>query len=338
MDDSEILAASLTLSDCQHAVAINYGFGTWSKLRAHVQKASANLAALIATIDPSGIEEQVQLSRERGDCVIRCTSGKMHHVRFGIPREPLRNEIWGYHAFRDAGVPCREIEKVVDPCDEFPDGCLVASWIEGITAAQFLEREGETDASRQLCVTLGQALWHMHSAEATGEIPSWVGRSDRDNFIKYGTGQAKGLRRDGLVDAAFERRYIGVVERYAERVPEPCPRTLYFGDMHFSNIIISDSSAPEVIAFIDLAETGVGWPLFDFTNWERWELSYSHAWVRTPVLEAYGDIDVEMYRMAMLIRYTEYHDLFSGEIGNQIKRVVDTGDPMALNLDKLNIK
>ncbi len=75
-----------------------------------------------------------------------------------------------------------------------------------------------------------------------------------------------------------------------------------------------------------------------FTNWERWELSYGHAWVCTPVLEAYGDIDMAMYRMAVLIRYTEYHDLFPGEIGNQIRRVVNTGDPMAFDLDRLGIK
>ncbi len=35
MDDPEILAAPLSLSDCQHAAAIHYGFGTWNKLRTH---------------------------------------------------------------------------------------------------------------------------------------------------------------------------------------------------------------------------------------------------------------------------------------------------------------
>ena len=54
--------ASPKLADCQHALAREYGFASWAKLRAHVQMASATdpmeaLAAALKTRDPSAVAQ-----------------------------------------------------------------------------------------------------------------------------------------------------------------------------------------------------------------------------------------------------------------------------------------
>jgi hypothetical protein len=90
-----------------------------------------------------------------------------------------------------------------------------------------------------------------------------------------------------------------------------------------------------VAGFIDVAETGIGWPMWDFTNWERWELLYCHSWVREPVLRAYGPLDMALYRFAVLVRFSESHDLFRGRIRRQVSGAVQSGDIMTLDLDEL---
>ena len=57
--------------------------------------------------------------------------------------------------------------------------------------------------------------------------------------------------------------------------------------------------------------------------------------MRYPVLEAYGPIDMELYRFAVLVRFSESHDLFKGAIKKQITGAVESGDVSAFDLDEL---
>jgi hypothetical protein len=92
------------------------------------------------------------------------------------------------------------------------------------------------------------------------------------------------------------------------------------------------------VAFIDVAETLVGCPIWDFVNWERSELLYGHSWARNPVLEGYGTLDMALYRFAVMVRFSEPHDLFRGGIKEQITNAVESGDIMAIELDSLRIE
>jgi aminoglycoside phosphotransferase (APT) family kinase protein len=228
------------------------------------------------------------------------------------------------------------VELWIEPGELLPNGCLVVQWLDGaVPAGDILEREGKNAHTLLLCEKLGQALQQLHSAEVQGVIPDFIGRADRANALWYGQSKARILREVGLVNEAFERKFVALVEKYVGRIPDPHPPTLCFQDMHFSNILVATDSEPEVAAFIDVSETVVGCPLWDFTNWERWELLYHHPWVREPVLEAYGEIDMELYRFAVLVRFAESHDLFQGAIKEQISRAVEAGEAMAFDLDQL---
>jgi len=133
----------------------------------------------------------------------------------------------------------------------------------------------------------------------------------------------------------FENKLLSLVELHIGRIPDPHPNTLFFMDLHLSNIIVYDQDEPKVAGFVDVAEMGVGWPMRDFTNWERWELLYGNRWVRQPILDAYGSIDMALYRPATLLRFSNEPNLFKGPIGDYIINVVESGDTMAFDLDKL---
>jgi aminoglycoside phosphotransferase (APT) family kinase protein len=122
--------------------------------------------------------------------------------------------------------------------------------------------------------------------------------------------------------------------KYTERIPDPAPQRLYFSDMHFSNVLFYDKNPPRVAGFVDIEEIGVGWPLWDFTNWECWGIRFLGGWTRKYILEGYGYVDMDMYRMAVMVRLAR-PVTFSGSTRQQIERAVATQDIEAFELDAL---
>lgn len=293
------------------------------------------LMELIGSIDDSKIADVEQLKRERQDLLISCESGQKHLIRFEERHISLVHQKWGYEMMRSGGIPCPEIESFVEPEKDIPEGCMVLSWIDAIPAARIIDREGQNEKSMRLCQKLGKIIKDLHSVQITDSIPDYVFISDRQVVHSWSRGAVDGLLKCDLIDKAFADKFFALVDKYAQKIPEPVPYNLCFWDMHFSNIIAYDTEEPEIAGIIDVEETGVGWPMWDFTNWERWELFYGHSWVRKPVLEAYGDIDMAMYRLAVMIRMSQYPDIFPGAIEKQVRRAVYAQDIMAFDLDKL---
>jgi len=290
---------------------------------------------LVSSIDPSGIVSARALKPERDDQVVICESGRRYLVRFAREYLTLTHEKWGYDALRQAGLPCPRVEAFVEPCEAFPEGCMVVEWLEAVRAAHVLERDGRTDQSLLLCERLGKAIRQLHSAPASGTPPRRPGLPSRERALQSGRERSAWLREVGLIDAAFEKKLVALVEKYAPRIPEPEPRTLSFGDLHLGNLLVYDRGEPTVAGFVDADLVSVGWPMWDFTNWERWELFYEHAWVREPILAAYGPLDMELYRLAVLLRFAGHHEVFPGSFCQQMTNAVESGDIMAFDLDKL---
>ena len=95
--------------------------------------------------------------------------------------------------------------------------------------------------------------------------------------------------------------------------------------MHFSNVLVYDTVEPTVAAFVDVEEIGVGWPMWDFTNWECWGMRFGLGWTRKYVFEGYGDVDVMAYRLALLLRMS-LPFTFVGSTREQIVNAVELRD------------
>jgi len=74
--------------------------------------------------------------------------------------------------------------------------------------------------------------------------------------------------------------------------------------------------------------------MWDFTNWECWGLRFGLGWARQHILEGYGGIDIDGYRLALLIRLSRAFT-FVGSTREQIVRTVETGDLSQFALDQL---
>jgi hypothetical protein len=86
-----------------------------------------------------------------------------------------------------------------------------------------------------------------------------------------------------------------------------------------------------VVAFVDVEEIGIGWPMWGFTNWECGGMRFGLGWTREHVLAGYGQIDMTAYRLALLIRLSRPFT-FCGSTGEQILRTVEARDLEQLNL------
>jgi len=299
------------------------------------EELDARLIKLIGSIDDGKITNVTRLKRERQDLLVSCESGRKHLIRFEERHISLVHQKWGYEVMRSGGIPCPEIEAFVEPEKGLPEGCMILSWIDAIPAAEVIRREGRNEKSMKLCHKLGRTLCDLHSVRITDPIPDYVFISNRQVAYDWARGAVKGLLEHYLIDQAFAERFLALADKYAESIPDPIPHNLCFWDMHFYNIIVYDTEEPEIAGIIDVEETGVGWPMWDFTNWERWGLYYEDSWVRKPVLEAYGEIDMAMYRFAVMVRMSQHPEIFTGAIKEQVTRAVDAQDIMSFDLDKL---
>ena len=293
------------------------------------------LIELIGSIDASRITNVTHLKKERQDLLVSCESGRKHLIRFEKKHISLIHQKWAYEKMRSGGIPCPEIEAFVETEKDIPEGCMILSWIDAIPAAVIIGREGRNERSMKVCYKAGEVLKSLHSVQIDGPIPDYVFISDRQVAHRWSRRAAKSLLEHDLIDQAFAERFLALADECAQSIPDPVPHNLCFWDMHFFNIIVYDTEEPEIAGIIDVEETGVGWPMWDFTNWERWGLYYGDAWVRDPVLEAYGEIDMAMYRFAVMTRMAQHPEIFTGTIREQVTRAVDAQDIMAFDLDKL---
>ena len=74
--------------------------------------------------------------------------------------------------------------------------------------------------------------------------------------------------------------------------------------------------------------------MWDFTNWECWGIRFLGGWTRTHILQGYGSVDMDMYRMAVMVRLAR-PITFTGSTRQQIERAVDAQDIAAFDLDAL---
>jgi len=295
---------------------------------------SRGLADVIRSIDASDIVSARPLTANRRDIVVSCASGLDHLVRFEEEHVSLLRQKWGCEQMQRARVGCPRVEAFLPPSEAFPSGCMVISWLPGIPADHLIRRYGPGEAGYQLCRMLGGALRRLHTTLVHGPIPDYVFVQDRASAHRFMTSCLDQLRQEGLVDAAFKRKAVRLLEPYLERIPDPYPHTLCFTDMHFHNVLVADADPSEVVGFVDVEGIAVGWAMWDFTNWECWGLRFGLSWTREHILTGYGPLDLEMYRFALLIRLARPFT-FSGSIREQIVDAVESQDLRRFDLARL---
>ena len=174
----------------------------------------------------------------------------------------------------------------------------------------------------------------MRSLNVTAPIPNYIFRHSREGAVDFAAGCFAQLRDERLVDETFQEQAILLVVKYAHLIPDPMSHKLCFTDMHFRNVLVDDGDVPVVAAFVDIEEIGVGWPMWDFTNWECWGLRFGLDWTRPYILEGYGDIDMDAYKLALMIRLSRPFT-FVGSTRTQIIAAVEQQDLSYFHLDKL---
>jgi aminoglycoside phosphotransferase (APT) family kinase protein len=292
------------------------------------------LRDLVRSVEVSDIASIDRLKPERRDLLVTCASGCKHLLRLEDHAVSLLRQKWGYERLREGGVPCPEIEAFLEPDGDDGSGCLVLSWVDAVPAAHLIEREGPGKRSHALCRKLGRALRGLHSVPVTGPVPEYVSVHTREGARTWSRQCFAGLRAEGMVDASFEDGANRLVDVHLHLIPDPYPRFLCFTDMHFYNVLVRDGTEPEVAAFVDIEEIGVGWPMWDFTNWECWGMRFGRGWTREPIMAGYGDLDMLAYRLALLIRLSRPFT-FVGSTREQIVRAVEAQDLAQFELDEL---
>lgn len=295
---------------------------------------SDSIAHLIRKADPSEILSVRELKEDRDDLVVACASGRSHLVRLEQSFVSLQRQKWGYEQLRISGIPCPQVEVFIEPDDVFPAGCMVVSWVDAIAAENVIRRKGECEQSHSLCRELGRLLRRLHNTRPTGDIPEYIFTHTQDGSRNAAHSHLQQLREAELVDAKFGADYWNLLELLLAQIPDPRPETLCFTDMHFGNVLVQPTEPHTVAAVVDIEEIGVGWPYWDFTNWECWGLRFDLGWTRPHILEGYGPIDMELCRMALLVRLARPFT-FAGSTREQILKAVDSGNIMDFELRKL---
>lgn len=292
------------------------------------------IRAAVSCVDPSGIISCARLKKDRRDVLIACASGTRHLARFEDDPRSLLRQKWAYEQLRRGGVPCPRVEALIEKGGAGGEDCLLLEWIEAESAATVLARLGRGETGARLCLELGKALRLLHAVPVQGEAPDHVFRSTRAWAREFVEGQSAKLVEARAVDAAFRERYLRLLLPFVGRIPDPPLPNLCFTDMHFHNVLVSREDEPRVVAFVDTDEIGIGWPYWDFTNWEVWGLRFGLAWTREHILRGYRDIDLSLYRFALLIRLS-HPKTFVGAAREQIVRVVEREDVDSFDLDAL---
>jgi aminoglycoside phosphotransferase (APT) family kinase protein len=230
------------------------------------------VARVIRDVDGSAILAISRATRRRKDVLVSCASGERHLVRLEDDHRSLLRQRWGYEQLAAAGLPCPRVESFVGPSADFPTGCMVLSWMDAAPAEQIIRRLGPCEKSYDLCRSLGGVLRDLHSVRVEVAVPDYIFTSTRAGARRMTARHVRLLRDAGLVSAAFERKYLDLLSKYVDLIPEPPPSHLCFGDMHFSNVLAYDEDPPRVAGIVDVEEIAMGWPLWDFTNWECWGL------------------------------------------------------------------
>jgi aminoglycoside phosphotransferase (APT) family kinase protein len=294
-----------------------------------------NWRLLVKSVDGTEIISVTELPRrEETDILVTCTSGKKHLLRKESQQVSLLRQKWGYEQLTRNGLPCPEVERYVPPTADYPQGCLVISWLDGIPAGEIIEREGTGKTSYHLCREMGRLLRGLHETPVTGPVPDYIFSSTRNDAHNFAIHCAGTLKDASLVDERFVSLFMRLVEPYIERIPHPAPQNLCFSDMHFSNVLFYDEHPPRIAGFVDVEEIGVGWPLWDFTNWECWGIRFFGNWTRQHILQGYGPVDMDMLRMAVLVRLAR-PVTFTGSTRQQIQRAVEEQDISAFDLNAL---
>ncbi len=294
------------------------------------------IADLLRSVDASGISSTRPLKDGRDDVVVTCASGSRHLVRLEAHHDSVLRQKWGYEQMRRAGIRCPTVEAHVEPCDEFPGGCLVLEWLDAVPAIDALRRHRDSRVGSDMCRDLGALLRSLHNAEAHGDVPEYIfddrlGRGGLYDCLEQFVGHSV---RDGLVDARFMGDARSLVDRYAPRVPDPYPPMLHFTDMHFSNVLVESADDPGAAGLIDIEEITVGWQMWDFTSWESWALRFGHSWAREHILHGYGELDMELYGVALLLRLA-HPSTFVGTTRVEVTRAVQSVDIGDFRLDRL---
>ncbi|MDE3000541.1 MAG: aminoglycoside phosphotransferase family protein [Gemmatimonadota bacterium] len=295
---------------------------------------SPRLQDLIKSIDNSPVVSVARVKDERDDLLVTCKSGRRHLLRIEDGPIPLLRQKWAYEQLRQGGVPCPRVEATIEPDSDVPNGCLLISWIEAVPSSEIIRREGQGEKSHALCRELGRALRRLHHVNVAGPVPDFIFKHTRAGAYQRMEDFVGQLREAELIDKDFEGRYRRLFEKYAATIPAELTTTLCFTDTHFSNIIVYDRPNPGVAGFVDMEEIGVGWPMWDFTNWECWGMRFGLSWTRDHILEGYGEIDMEMYRFALLVRLSRPFT-FVGSTREQIIRAVESEDIGNFKLERL---
>ncbi|MAF09481.1 hypothetical protein CMK11_03430 [Candidatus Poribacteria bacterium] len=285
------------------------------------------LRDILRSVDASDISSTQPLKEGRDDIVVTCASGSRHLVRLEGLHDSLLRQKWGYEQMRRAGLPCPVVEAHVEPCQEFPAGCLVLEWLEAVPASAALREHGDGPVTHEMCRELGALLRSLHDVTAYREVPAYIfddrgGHGGLYDCLEQFVGHSV---RDGLVDARFLDDARSLVDRYASRVPDPYPYKLHFTDMHFSNALVASVADPRAMGLIDIEEITVGWQMWDFTSWESWGLRFGNSWAREHILAGYGEVDMELYGVALLLRLA-HPSTFVGTTREEITRAVESGD------------
>jgi aminoglycoside phosphotransferase (APT) family kinase protein len=290
---------------------------------------------VIQSIDDTEIASAIPLRRRnQTDLLVTCASSSKHLIRYESQHVSVLRQKWAYEQLLDHGLPCPKIEAYVPPSSDFPEGCLVLSWLDAVPAGDIIGREGPGFMSFGVCRDMGRLLRDLHAVRVVGVVPDYVFTSTRQGTRNFAVQCMRSLEVESLVDAEFSVRFLDLVAPYIERIPDPAPQKLYFSDMHFGNVLFYDEDPPRIAGFVDVEELGVGWPLGDFTNWECWGIRFFGGWARQHILQGYGAVDMDMYRMAVMVRLAR-PITFSGSIRYQIGRAVAAQDINAFDLDAL---
>ena len=293
-----------------------------------------SIRAAIARVDSTEIASAVRLKKERRDVLVTCASGARHLARFEDDPRSLLRQKWAYEQLRLGGVPCPRVEAFIERGGVGGEDCLLLEWIEAESAATALARMGRSARGAELCRELGKALRSLHAVQVQGKVPDHVFRSTRAWAREFVEGQIAKLIEGRSVDAAFREPYLRLLLPFADRIPDPPLPNLCFTDMHFHNVLVSNGDAPRAVAFVDTDEIGIGWPYWDFTNWEVWGLRFGLAWTREHILGGYGDVDLSLYRFALLVRLSHPKTLV-GSARELAIRAVERQDIDSFDLDAL---
>jgi hypothetical protein len=100
------------------------------------------------------------------------------------------------------------------------------------------------------------------------------------------------------------------------------------------SVLVYDRKESTVAAFVEIEEIGVGWPMWDFTDWECWGMRFGLGWTCRHIPEGVGEIDVRGYRLALLIGLSR-PSAFVRSTREQIINTVKHQDLSLLDLEAL---